>query len=144
MSWRYLKMHNMLWCSHSAIAPPKWVSSWKIRQSCLDSEKLTPSVLFCKGLDSMCESFTEVPHWVRVQIISSLSLCPYWIWPCMAKLSISRTHDYPNPSKCYKIMMLKSCVTPRQQKNKHVLPMWTHDLTIGQLGLQIGGNNPIN
>jgi len=40
-------------------------------------------------------------------------------------------------------MVLESCVTPKGQKNKSALSMWTHNLTIGQLGLQTGGNNPI-
>lgn len=41
-------------------------------------------------------------------------------------------------------MVLKSCVNPKGQNNKHVLPMWIHNLTIGQTDLQIGGKNPIN
>lgn len=99
--------YSRFWCSHSASAPPKWMLSWKIRQSCLDPEKLALSVLFCKGLDSMCESFAEVLHWVRMCIISGLSLCPNWVWPSMAELSISRTHDYPKSSTFITVNVIK-------------------------------------
>lgn len=65
------------------------------------------SVLFCKGLDSICESFAEVLHWVRMHIISGLSLCPCWIWPSMAELSLSRTHNSPNSSTFITVNVIK-------------------------------------